>query len=164
MIIGTFLEGNRVIVRASDGANVPCDEGNGDYRDLLTAVAAGAEIAAYVPPTIDLAAYAANKRFAVETGGITVAGATIQTDRDSQAMITGAYAYAQADPSASINFKADSGWVTLTAAQMTAIGLAVGAHVQACFSAEAAIDADIAAGTVTTTAQIDTDTRWPSAS
>jgi hypothetical protein len=124
---------------------------------------AGVFAAPPVPPAppVDLTAYAANKRFSVETGGITVAGAHIQTDRDSQAMITGAYAYAQANPTATINYKAEGGFVSLTAAQMTAIGLAVGAHVQACFAAEAAIDADIAAGAITTTVQIDGDARWP---
>jgi hypothetical protein len=43
---------------------------------------------------------------------------------------------------------------------MAAIATAVGAHVQACFATEAAVDAEITAGTITTTAQIDA-ADWP---
>ncbi len=49
------------------------------------------------PPTIaQLVAYAAAKRFAVETGGLSVNGLTVATDRDSQSMIANAYAGMQA--------------------------------------------------------------------
>ena len=116
----------------------------------------------YVAPApIDLKAYAANKRWQIETGGITVAGATISTTRDNQAMITGAYTFARDNPGTTIKFKSASGWVSLPAAAMVAIGSAVGAHVQASFAAEELIDADIDGGKITTTAQIDADSRWP---
>ncbi|MGB3900443.1 MAG: DUF4376 domain-containing protein [Mesorhizobium sp.] len=107
------------------------------------------------PAPVDLAAYAADKRWQVETGGITINGATIDTSRDSQSMIIGAYAYSQANLAQTIMFKAASGWVTLDAATMAAIATAVGAHVQACFACEAAVQAAITAGTITTTAEID---------
>ncbi|SCM73337.1 conserved hypothetical protein [uncultured Pleomorphomonas sp.] len=116
---------------------------------------------ASAPTTAELVSYAAAKRYAVETGGVTVAGASIDTGRESQAMITGAYAYAHANPEANVSFKATSGWVILTAAEVTAIATAVAAHVQACFTAEKAIDDAIDAGTVTTTAEIDA-WAWPS--
>ncbi|MDR3473316.1 MAG: DUF4376 domain-containing protein [Devosia sp.] len=161
MIVGTYLNGNAIVVRASDGASVPCDEQNADYCDLMAAVSAGDEIAPYVAPSVDLKTVAADKRWQVETGGITVSGAAIPTDRASQAMITGAVAFAQLNSDASIDFKAGGGFVTLTAAQMIAVGQAVGAHVQACFAAEKAIDADIDAGTITTAAQVDEEPRWP---
>lgn len=110
----------------------------------------------------DLITHAANKRYAIETGGVTINGAKIDTSRDSQAMITGAVAYLNNNPAAtSVNFKALSGWVTLDKATMLAIGIAVGEHIQACFSAEMTIDADINAGKITTPAAIDADTRWP---
>ncbi len=126
----------------------------------------GSEVAVYLPPivpptTADLLAYAADKRWQVETGGITVAGAEIDTNRDSQAMITGAYAYSQAHPEEPIKFKAASGWVTLDAATMAAIATAVGAHVQESFAVEEAVDAAIAAGTITTFEEIDA-AGWPS--
>ena len=115
------------------------------------------------PPTkAALKAYAADKRWRVETGGITVAGATIATDRDSQSMITGAFAYSQAHPDQPISYKANSGWVTLDAATLAAIASAVGAHVQASFAIEATVVAAIDAGTITTFAAIDAAS-WPSA-
>lgn len=113
------------------------------------------------PPTKgELLAYAAAKRWQVETGGITVAGALIDTGRESQSMITGAYAYSQANPAETISYKAASGWVTIDAATMAAIAAAVGAHVQAAFAAEAAVAAEIEAETITTTAEIDA-ADWP---
>jgi hypothetical protein len=109
---------------------------------------------------VDLIAYAANKRWRVETGGIVVGGAHIDTSRDSQAMIANAYAYVTASGSSSIAFKADSGWVTLDPATVKAIALSVGAHVQSCFAIEQTVDAAILAGTISTTAEIDA-AAWP---
>lgn len=110
------------------------------------------------PTPDDLRSHAASVRFAVETGGVTVGAATIDTGRDSQSMIAGALAYVQASEAASVEFKAASGWVTLSAGEVKAIALAVGAHVQACFAAERDIDEAIAAGSVTSREQIDA---WP---
>lgn len=149
------------IVRAADGATIPPDPLNSDYQKALAAVASGDTITPYEPPPVDLKAYAADKRWRVETGGITVNGAAIQTDRDSQAMITGAVVYLNNNPDAtSVRFKAESGWVTLDKASMLAIGVAVGQHVQSCFDAEKAIDADIDTGTITAAAEVEDDGRW----
>jgi hypothetical protein len=137
-----------------------------DVRDVSTisGVAVGwivdvdGSIAPYVQPAPTKAAlttYAANARFIKETSGIIVAGAAIATDRDSQAMINGAQAYVTAASVASIAYKTSSGWATLTAAEVLATAVAVGAHVQACFVAESTLDAAITAGTITTTAAID---------
>lgn len=109
----------------------------------------------HVPPQIDMIAYTAQKRWEKETGGIEVNGQIIDTSRESQSMITGAYAYSQANPSETIQFKAASGWVTLDAPTMAAIATAVGAHVQACFALEANIAGQIANGTITTTGEVD---------
>lgn len=104
-----------------------------------------------------LVAYAAARRFAVETGGILVNGAPIATDRDSQAMIGNAFAYVTAAGAGSVSYKTTAGFVTLTADQIKAVALAVGAHVQACFAAEDAADAGINATppTITTFAEVD---------
>ena len=112
------------------------------------------------PTKAELTAYAAQKRWAVETGGITVGSAQIDTSRESQAMIANAYAYIVASGSASVSYKAASGWVTLDAAAIKSAALAVGAHVQTCFALEQTLDAEITAGTITTTAQIDA-AAWP---
>jgi hypothetical protein len=113
------------------------------------------EIAAAAPTRQKLKDYAAAARYAIETRGITVAGASIMTDRQSQALITGANALAAADPAAPIDFKGASGWVTIDAATMAAIALAVGQHVRASFTAEKQVAAAIDAGTVTDFAGVD---------
>lgn len=119
------------------------------YRAWL---AAGGKLGDSTP---DLVAYAAAARYAKETAGITVGTAPIATDRASQALITGMWAAAQITPSISVAFKASTGFVTINAQQVEKIATAVAAHVQACFTAEAQVDAAITAGTITTTKQID---------
>ena len=99
--------------------------------------------------------YAADRRWRLETGGIEVAGVTVATDRGSQAMVAGAHAYLTQAREATIRFKALTGFVTLDAEAVTAVALAVGAHVQACFAIEADVLEAIEAGTITTTAAID---------
>jgi hypothetical protein len=113
----------------------------------------------FSPPSaaVDLKSYAAEKRFEVETGGITVGDAQVATDRESQAMISGAFAYVQQNPDAAIKWKGENGFVTLDAAAVTAIADAVGAHVQACFAKEADVAAAIDAGTITDTAGVDAE-------
>ncbi len=113
------------------------------------------------PEPVDLHAYAASRRYAVETGGTVINGMRVMTDRASQSLITGAYNYVQANPEITVKFKTSGGFVELTAAQMTAIANAVCAHVQAAFAAESEIDQQIIAGTITTTAEIDAFA-WPS--
>jgi len=105
-----------------------------------------------------LVAYAASARFAKETGGITISGSPVQTDRSSQAQLTGAYAYVQVVPAAVIQWKqADGSFVSLNATAIAAVATAVAAHVQACFAEEATLVAAINAvpPTVTSKAQID---------
>lgn len=109
-----------------------------------------------VPPTKDqLRAYAADARWRKETGGIDFNGAQVRTDRESQAMITGALALMQLNPSSNIPFKTATGFVTLDAPTVTALALAVAAHVQTCFAKEAELAAAIESGAVATTAAID---------
>ncbi|MFD2677988.1 DUF4376 domain-containing protein [Camelimonas lactis] len=113
------------------------------------------------PSQADLAAYAADKRWQAETGGITVAGVPVATDDRSKTMIMGARIKADADSSYTVGWKgADGSFVSLTAPQIIAISDAVLAHVDACFAAEAAVAAAITDGTVTTTQQVD-DWPWP---
>ena len=102
-----------------------------------------------------LTVYVAAKRFEVETGGILFNGATIATDRESQAMISGAYSFVAANPEASISYKTAGGFVQLNAAQVQAVANAVGQHVQACFAKEAVIATQIAGGGITSIAEID---------
>lgn len=78
----------------------------------------------------------AEARWQEETSGITLGESRINTARGDQAMINGAWAFAQANPDTTIRFKGASGWQDLDAAQIEVIAKAVGAHVQACFARE----------------------------
>ncbi|WP_022722935.1 DUF4376 domain-containing protein [Rhodopseudomonas sp. B29] len=106
---------------------------------------------------VDLASYAAARRYTKEIGGIVVSGMSIDTSRESQSMIANAYSYVQASNAESVRFKAASGWVTMSADQIKAIALAVGAHVQAAFKIESDLADGIAAfpPTITSREQID---------
>jgi hypothetical protein len=78
----------------------------------------------------------ASARYDAETGGLEVNGVTIDTSRDSQALLIGAVIQALQDPEYTLNWKTTNGWVTLDATTIIAIGTAVRQHVQACFDRE----------------------------
>lgn len=102
-------------------------------------------------------------RYRHETSGIVLAGAAVRTDRQSQALVTGAYCTALLNPSALIDWKgADGNWAQLDAATMTEIAAAVSDHVQACFSRERAL-ADLinAAQTFAEIAAVNLESGWP---
>jgi hypothetical protein len=79
-----------------------------------------------------------------ETGGITINGVQVSTDRQSQSLIIGARIAAKEalDNSEAyvINWKADNGWIQLDAPTIIHISNVVREHVQACFDAENAHD------------------------
>jgi len=80
-----------------------------------------------------LAAY----RYSKEVGGITVAGTSILTDRESQATLTGAYVAVQLNPTRLIDWKTSDGtWTQIDKATVEFLASAVADHVQACFSNE----------------------------
>ena len=124
---------------------------------------AGDLVAGWSPEQIavDLYAYAAAKRYVVETGGILFNGMSVMTDRQSQSLITGAYNYVDANPDVTVQFKTASGFVELTSTQVRSVANAVASHVQASFAAEGAVNQAIIAGMITTTAEIDAFA-WPS--
>ena len=84
-------------------------------------------------------------RWEAETAGIDVNGFTVRSDRESQALITGAALKAMQDSTYSCRWKTESGFVELTAPQILAIADAVRAHVQSCFDREAELVALIEA-------------------
>ena len=89
----------------------------------------------------------AEARWRAETGGITLNGTEIATDRESQALLTGAVLKAKDDPAYSVRWKARNGWVGLDAAKIIAIADAVRDHVQACFDKEEVLQNQIDAVT-----------------
>lgn len=79
------------------------------------------------------------KRWQVETGGLTLpTGVRVATGIDDQNRITSVIANAQLAGVQTVDFKAASGWVTVTVQELQAIAAAIAVHVQACFTAERA--------------------------
>lgn len=103
-----------------------------------------------VPPTLTevktakLAELAA-ARYTEEIGGIVVGNVTIATDRESQAMLTGACVSLKQGLMQSVNWKGDDGWVTATLTEIELIAQAVGQHVQTCFTKESQLAAQVTA-------------------
>src|SRR5690606_27067556 len=82
------------------------------------------------------------KRWEVMTGGLTLpTGVEVGTTIDDQNRITSVVANAALaglTDSDEVDFKAASGWVRITIAQVKQIAGAIGQHVQTCYSAERA--------------------------
>ena len=88
----------------------------------------------------------AEARWREETGGLTLPDGTIvKTDRESQALLTGAALSATLDPGTDIEWKGVNGWVTLTSAQVLEIAAAVRAHIQSAFSREKVLSEQVEA-------------------
>ena len=75
------------------------------------------------------------------TGGINVAGFEIDTNTDSQLLISGAVSLAMVKPETIFKFKTKTGFVDLTSQLMLYIGASVGTHIQMCYAHEAALAA-----------------------
>lgn len=84
----------------------------------------------------DLVAAATEQRWQHETGGILINGVRVGTGLDDQNRLSGVLSAIQLGGLDSVDFKAQNGWVELTAGELQAIALAISAHVQACFTAE----------------------------
>lgn len=124
-----------------------------------------------VPPSAEylrqqLRDLAAQQRFIVETGGITIDGSRIQTDRESQAQLGSAYTSLKNGLIADTPWKSADGWVPVTLAEIEPIATVVAAFVRACFVAERvhhdAIDA-IPDGDLAALFGYDIGTGWPNA-
>lgn len=128
---------------------------------IVAFLADGGTVGAYVEPIRskdELLLYAADKRWQVETGGITVAGIAIPTDDRAKLLINGA-SLGMADTDTAM-FVSGTTAAELTGAQFTAFNSAIIAHVQACFAVQSVVMADIESDTITTTAEIDA-ADWP---
>jgi len=86
-------------------------------------------------------------RWRAETGGITLNGTEIATDRESQSLLMGAALFAKEGPTYAVNWKGASGWVTLDASTTLQLAAAVRQHVQACFDKEKQLTEKIMAAT-----------------
>lgn len=100
----------------------------------------------------------ATLRFGKETSGV----GGFSTDRESQALITGAALAATLDPAYTVDWKGANGWVKLNATQLLAAAQAVRAHVQACFSNERVLYERLAAAaTLDELIAVDLSVGWP---
>jgi hypothetical protein len=100
----------------------------------------------------------ASLRYQRETAGIN----GFRTDRESQGLLTGAALAATLDANYTVDWKADTGWVTLNATQLLGAAQIVRAHVQACFSNERAHAEAISALTdVSAVQSYNLATGWP---
>lgn len=97
-------------------------------------------------------------RYARETAGV----AGFRTDRESQALLTGAALAAVLDPNYTVDWKGEAGWVTLNAQQLVGAAQSVRTHVQACFSNERTHAEAIAVlTTVAAVSAYDLSVGWP---
>lgn len=118
-----------------------------DQEAALMAVEVGANGTLGQPPVVTLESAKSAKlaeisdwRFRVETSGIVFNGASIRTDRESQAQLAGAYSSLRDGILTAVNWKTSSGaFVSLGLTEIAAIAGAVAQHVQSCFDAEMAL-------------------------
>lgn len=95
-------------------------------------------------------------RFAFETAGIEVNGASIKTDRESQSLICNAFVSLTSDLVPDVDFKAVSDWLLIDKALIKPVARAVAAHSRGCFKGEKAVEKLIkAAATVADIEAID---------
>lgn len=89
----------------------------------------------------DAMARLAELRWQHETGGLTLPDGThVATTRQSQAQIASVMQSLEAGLiTAPVDWKTASGWVQLSAAQISALAAAVALHVKACFAAERSV-------------------------
>jgi Domain of unknown function (DUF4376) len=129
----------------------------------VTAMSPAEEAAALAATKAGLLATLANKRWEKETGGMTYSGFALSTDATSQTKYIGAVVGAQMDPTVTLKWKmADGQFVTLDAAAIVGVAMAVRGHVQACFDREAELKATIeAATTPAEIAAVNISTGWP---
>jgi len=118
-----------------------------------------------VMTTADLAAYANAKQWALATGGhaVTIGGVPhlFATNVESMTLMDGKVSrLSQPNPPASFNWQLDSGFVNIPAAEFVVAATSCADFVQATFDVLFPMLAEIAAGTITTTAQIDA-AAWP---
>ncbi len=142
--ISCHMQGNSFVI-----------DGDGYIPNLVKAfIAGGGTVTPYTAPPGDLVAYAANKRWQKEVGGVVINGMPVPTDDRAKLLILGA-AQTLADEATAPFVVNGVNYGTFTGVQFQAVNSAVVAHVQATFMTLATVLAGIAGNSVTTTAQID---------
>ena len=104
-----------------------------------------------------LCAYLADKRWRVECCGVMHGGHKLPSDRERRlVLISVAEKVRDGTLTAPVDVSLGPGvYLTVTQAELDAMIAAITLHVQACFSLEKTVAAEIMAGAITTTAEID---------
>lgn len=100
----------------------------------------------------------ASRRYAEETRGINVSGFYLNTERDSQSLLTGAALAAYMDSNYTCRWKTSEGFVELDASSLINISHVMRQHVQSCFDREGDLLAALEDGTY---ADAMLDEGWP---
>ncbi|RYF06168.1 MAG: DUF4376 domain-containing protein [Comamonadaceae bacterium] len=131
-------------------------------RWTVVALTAAEKAAALAAAKAQLLEAATAKRWAVETGGVTFPdGTRVGSTTEDQNRITTVIANAQLAGVTSVDFKAASGWLTLSLAELQGIAAAIALHVQDCFSAERDHHEAIASLTLAQARAYDINGGWP---
>ena len=150
-----------------DGQDERCSYGVNPSDPAPVAIAiraalARGDVSAQAKPSAsksELVAYAAKKRWKVETGGIAVNGIAVPTHDRSKLLILGG-AQTLADDATTPFIANGVNHGSLTGAQFRVVNAAIVAHVQATFATLADVLTAIADGRITTVAGIDA-AAWP---
>jgi len=104
------------------------------------------------------------RRWEVETGGVAFPdGTRVGTTTEDQNRITTVIANAALAGVSAVDFKAATGWVSLTLAELQGMAAVIALHVQACFSAERAHHEAIGAlSSLAAVREYDLSAGWPS--
>ena len=101
-------------------------------------------------------------RYQHEIGGVNIGDIIIDTNRQSQALINGAYSTTLINPNTTINFKATTGWINLNANDIINIATIVSMHVQSCFNRELELYTLIkSSNNINDIINIDLNSGWP---
>lgn len=164
------------IRRESDGAIIPADARNTDYRRIVDGVPAS-QFSEAIPPAeilpfqrfaaLDEAKVArlgelAHRRWLAEQN-FSFGGVSLALDDGTQRRIGGAIQYLQLSEETSVRWQVARGvFATFSAEQMAALGVAAGAHVQACFANVETLAGLIeAAETIADVEAVDLEQGWP---
>lgn len=131
--------------------------GNSDYHRILEwASEPGNTIKDADEPTIDLKAYAKQKRKELEEGGFDFNGLKIATDPDSQRKILGARVLAESNLDHKVQFNyTENEFVELDAPLIIALNTAVAMHIDRMFKAQSAVIKAIDESNIIDTDQVD---------
>jgi hypothetical protein len=103
----------------------------------------------------------ANARYEAQIVPVTINGVTVNADSASLTMLKSAIDYLNGSTTAMVNFKAVSGWTTLSLAQLQELAEAINAQIQTCFTNEYAHTQKIMKlDTIDTISAYDITTGW----